>query len=512
MNNENLRTKEDKVEVAVHSHPENIKDVSIAKSIESQDFSQPLTIIPIKKNVNENSGTKEDKVAENYIMVAVENIHPHPQNPRKNIGDISELAKSIKIQGLLQPLTIIPIEDKPGEYYSLIGNRRHAAAKLAGLKEVPCDIRHGLTIEEQNTIMLAENIIREDLTVLEEAQGFQMMLDLGETRDTLADKTGFSKSTIEHRLNIAKLKPELVKKKEADKTFQLNMTDLYALEGIPSIAARNKILKEAKNSADLLCKIEAYKREEKHKKASKQIVTMLKQLGMEQAPDGIQNEIYSSKWEIVKRIDLDKEIPKKEELKLELIEPIFYTEYYRQIFLLKKARKREKTLTAYEIQQKHITINKRQIKAIAKNMAAARKSFIQNIISGKIKAPKDAAKADMLIWQVLVQCGTNLSVPNQKSFFLSKPYYEAAEKEIKDAEKKVEKLKLSHHMLIATQQPTASLDLVSYDGTCNISSLSILNTLYTALEIYGFTFSSEEEKELLDGTHKLYVKKEKKTA
>ena len=57
--------------------------------------------------------------------------------------------------------------------------------------------------------MLEENIQREDLTVWEQAQGFQMMLDLGETEDTIADKTGFSKTTIKHRLNIAKLDQEI---------------------------------------------------------------------------------------------------------------------------------------------------------------------------------------------------------------------------------------------------------------------------------------------------------------
>ena len=56
--------------------------------------------------------------------------------------------------------------------------------------------------------MLLENIQREDLTIQEQAQGFQMMLDLGDTEDQIAEKTGFSKSTVRHRLNIAKLDQE----------------------------------------------------------------------------------------------------------------------------------------------------------------------------------------------------------------------------------------------------------------------------------------------------------------
>ena len=70
---------------------------------------------------------------------------------------------------------------------------------------MPCRIAEGLSRKEQLSIMLEENMQRNDLTIWEQAQGFQLMLDLGETEDTIAEKTGFSKKTIKHRLNIAKL-------------------------------------------------------------------------------------------------------------------------------------------------------------------------------------------------------------------------------------------------------------------------------------------------------------------
>lgn len=139
------------------------------------------------------------------VTIGLEHIHPHPDNPRKDLGDLTELAESIKKNGIMQNLTVIPKEGEPGEYITIIGHRRSAAAKLAGVTEAPCRVVEGMTDKEQMSTMLEENMQRNDLTIWEQAQGFQMMLDLGETEDTIAEKTGFSKKTIRHRLNIAKL-------------------------------------------------------------------------------------------------------------------------------------------------------------------------------------------------------------------------------------------------------------------------------------------------------------------
>lgn len=131
--------------------------------------------------------------AKEIVNIGLEHIHPHPDNPRKDLGDLTELAESIKKNGILQNLTVIPKEGEPGECIAIIGHRRSAAAKLAGITEAPCRIVEGMTHKEQVSTMLEENMQRGDLTIWEQAQGFQMMLDLGETEDTIAEKTGFSK-------------------------------------------------------------------------------------------------------------------------------------------------------------------------------------------------------------------------------------------------------------------------------------------------------------------------------
>ena len=117
----------------------------------------------------------------NVVYIKTEHIQSHPENPRKNLGDLQELAESKKKQECLQNLTEVPVDGQPGESYALIGNRRHEASKLAGWEELPSRVAEGLRRKEQLSIKLEENMQRRDLTIYEQAQGFQLMLDLGDT-------------------------------------------------------------------------------------------------------------------------------------------------------------------------------------------------------------------------------------------------------------------------------------------------------------------------------------------
>lgn len=166
--------------------------------------------------------------------ISIELVKVHPNNVRKTYNDIEELAESIKAKGILQNLTVVPDPQEPGKYLTVIGNRRLTAARMAGLETVPC-IVSDMDEKEQTSVMLLENIQRSDLTVYEQAQGFQMMLNLGETEDTIAEKTGFSKKTVRHRLNIAKLDSKTLMEKERQDGYQLSLTDLYELEKIKDV-------------------------------------------------------------------------------------------------------------------------------------------------------------------------------------------------------------------------------------------------------------------------------------
>ena len=142
------------------------------------------------------------KTEAHLVYLPVDKIHPHPDNPRKDLGDLTELADSIKNKGVLQNLTVVP--RGTDEYTSIIGHRRCAAAKIAGLKEVPCIIVE-MSLQEQIATMLLENMQRSDLTPYEQAKAFQLMMDFGESVDSIAEKTGFSNTTVRRRLKMAEL-------------------------------------------------------------------------------------------------------------------------------------------------------------------------------------------------------------------------------------------------------------------------------------------------------------------
>lgn len=170
--------------------------------------------------------------------IAIEKLHPHPDNPRKVLGDVDELAESIKASGILQNLTVVPMNDDWTEFTVIIGHRRLAAAKQAGLTELPCAVVE-MTEKEQLSTMLTENMQRSDLTVYEEAKGCQLLLDLGDTVAEVAEKTGFSESKIRRRVKLCELDEEAFKESQIR---QPTLQDYDRLNQIKDIDVRNKLL------------------------------------------------------------------------------------------------------------------------------------------------------------------------------------------------------------------------------------------------------------------------------
>lgn len=170
--------------------------------------------------------------------IAIEKLHPHPDNPRKVLGDIDELAESIKASGILQNLTVVPMNDDWTEFTVIIGHRRLAAAKQAGLTELPCAVVE-MTEKEQLSTMLTENMQRSDLTVYEEAKGCQLLLDLGDTVAEVAEKTGFSESKIRRRVKLCELDEDAFKESQIR---QPTLQDYDRLNQIKDIDVRNELL------------------------------------------------------------------------------------------------------------------------------------------------------------------------------------------------------------------------------------------------------------------------------
>ena len=196
------------------------------------------------------------------VMLKRSQLNPHPDNPRKDLGDLEELRQSIREHGIMQNLTVVPVPCKEGQYVILIGHRRFKASEGI-VDELPCIIAEGLTNREQVGIMLMENMQRADLTVFEQAHGFQLMLDLGDTIQTISDKTGFSQATVKHRLEINKLSKKSIE--AAQESFQPTISDFIELEKVKDLEERNKILEYAESSYDIKYEVERYIEEKKRK-------------------------------------------------------------------------------------------------------------------------------------------------------------------------------------------------------------------------------------------------------
>ena len=209
--------------------------------------------------------------------IKVERLLPHPQNPRKDLGDLTELANSIKENGIMQNLTVVP--KGHGYHTIIIGHRRHAAAKLAGLKEVPCVVAN-LDEKQQLSIMMIENMQRTDLTYYEQAQGFQLMLDLGDDIASIAKTTGFSESTVRHRLKMAELDSEKLKDAQ---TRPASLGDYAKLEKIKDIDRRNAVLEDIGTSR-FDYSLQNALREEKQEKALETWRDLFQKLGFEEIP------------------------------------------------------------------------------------------------------------------------------------------------------------------------------------------------------------------------------------
>lgn len=224
----------------------------------------------ISQSAEEIKSEAEENTPE-IVLIDIEKLHPHEDNPRKDIGDVSELAQSIKKHGILQNLTVVPATGYwYGDYTVIIGHRRLEGAKLAGLKKVPCVIRE-MTPKEQIATMLLENIQRSDLTIYEQAQGMQMMLDLGESVESIAEKTGFSETTVRRRVRISTLDGDKVKQAQGR---QINITEFDKLFEVEDTDRRNDLLNEI-GTSNFAWSLRRAKENEQQEKNQLEVIKML---------------------------------------------------------------------------------------------------------------------------------------------------------------------------------------------------------------------------------------------
>ena len=134
-------------------------------------------------------------------LLPIDKLDPNPDQPRTEIGDLTELTASIKEKGVLEPLLVKPTLS--GRWMIIAGERRWRSAQSAGLEEVPC-IEMDVDDAEVAEIALIENMQRKDLTPWEEADGLRALCErFGYTHEEVARKVGKSRSTVTEALSIA---------------------------------------------------------------------------------------------------------------------------------------------------------------------------------------------------------------------------------------------------------------------------------------------------------------------
>lgn len=152
--------------------------------------------------------------AKELQQVPIAEIQPHPDNPRRVLGDLTGLAASMASVGILQPLIV---HENGDGVTALLGHRRLAAAALIGLGEVPAFVWTGLSEEEQLEVLLIENLQRDDLKPCEEARAFEGLLRGGKSQRVVAERVGCDQSHVSRRLELLKLSEEDQERVDAGK-------------------------------------------------------------------------------------------------------------------------------------------------------------------------------------------------------------------------------------------------------------------------------------------------------
>lgn len=432
------------------------------------------------------------KVIDRNIMLKIELLKPHPDNPRKDVGDVTELAESIKANGIFQNLTVLKDDCLDG-YTVLIGHRRLAAAKLAGLEEVPCMVVE-MDKREQISTMLLENMQRSDLTVWEQAQGFQMMLDLGETEDGIAEKTGFSKTTIRHRIKLLELDPEEFKKSQEK---QPTMADYIELEKISDLKERSEALKSI-GTDNFKWAVSTAKRKVEENEAHKEWDKLFKELGLEKYSEkliakkesvfGYEYISYNSKpkKDVISRI---KKAVKDGKAK-------GYAIQYSGLHILGADKPKGKNTKTPK--EKALDAKIREIKKLESQAKALREEFVKSYSGGNASYIIQAAIDSKAI--LYTYSGRDKKL---------KEYLN-----IKDEGTSLKDIK-SYCYLLGKHPEIVLFAYVALEYECDNHRISLLDmngkyqrctrleTWYNILEYLGYQVS-DDEKALLDGTHKCF--------
>lgn len=210
--------------------------------------------MPVFDFIRNSDGAKGSK---RLVEVNVASIHPNPYQPRATFDEesIAELAQSIQQVGLLQPLLVRKVDDG---YELVAGERRLRAVTSLGMEKVACIVQQDIEDESSAMMALIENLQREDLHYLEEAQCYQKLLETyGLTQEELANRLGKSQSSIANKLRLLKLSDEvkaaMTEKRLSERHARalLKLTDdKQRLDAVEKIAEKGLSVKETEQMVE----------------------------------------------------------------------------------------------------------------------------------------------------------------------------------------------------------------------------------------------------------------------
>lgn len=426
------------------------------------------------------------------VYINTEKIYPHPHNPRKNLGDLTEMSESIKATGILQPLTVVPFLDEENnfvadKYITVIGHRRHAGAKLAGLNELPCIISD-MDETTQLSTMLLENMQRSDLTTLEEAEGFQMMLDLGVSVADLSQKTGFSESTVRRRVKLLELDREKLEK-SVERGASLN--DYLELDKITDQELKNKVL-DAIGTSNFNFELQnAISTEQKR----------LKRIAFIEFLDTFATKVETKEGLMIVRTYYDY----SDLTKLEGHEEYFYFIDTYCISVYAKAVERDNSeQEKWQEKNNQDNMRREQLNYLAQTAYNLRKEFVKSCSTTTIRKNLCAVVeflAEEMINGLSLDCDNDLL-----GEFLEIEIDEDLSGDGFSFEQVRENYFKSPEILLLAVVYSSDADrekLSYHTWYCCYYKNATLNRLYTLLQKLGYQMS-DEEKELQNGTHSLF--------
>ncbi len=218
---------------------------------------------------DEKEDKKEQKIEGELVeKIKIIDIEPNKNQPRRKFDSeaIEELAESIKIYGIIQPIIVTK---KDGFYEIVAGERRWRAAKKAGLSEVPCIVREN-DERKNKEIALIENIQREDLNPIEKARGFRQLIDeYGITQQALADIMGINRSTLTNCLRILNLDQRVIDLALEGKLSEGHCRSLLAFDPEEQYEIALKVIETGRSIRDIEQTIKNRKVAEKKTKEEK---------------------------------------------------------------------------------------------------------------------------------------------------------------------------------------------------------------------------------------------------